>query len=1117
MPESGRGTDHAARIASLRAFEASISCNVEAGLAELGTLDDPARVYAALQLLVQNDRFQDAIDLVGGHPLHRRWIDLAVYAHVALRDVASARALLDFARESCEAGWVADRCRISVADGVFSEVLDDSAGVGIVARGGLSDEDRVLLEFVIEALNPLVAPVRLSGRVDAAIQRAAVEFATNAYGLLGQFSQITDLVQPMVRCHPVPLLLAQLTLRRICEPPKGLSGRLRVEHPNSFSAAFLAALLDREVYGRSRESLDSLIGLQQMARDHGQEAIEQLCQGLFETASAMDVAALARARSVVDGLLGTFNGYRLYFDSVALLLQERPNSALTELNAHPREQDAVWWQIAAKAHELSNDLDKASQCWDRACQLMPHPDMLNRFAGMSIQQHRFEDAVRALKTAVVHSPDDPRILEQLAFAHTRLRQFSEAGVIFEKLSHLHPDVTRYRINLALCQIHSGVPSSALASLETVVDPSQPDLQLIGLRTKILKSLGRANDAFTDLQRLQSDFWGDVRFLVLYMDTAYRAGEDKAAQSAFQQLMKMQHSGQLPEPLFHPMSLDDFKTMGTERLRQRDSLFSEVVRGKLPWLVAEALLGAVADQAWHRRTQRLRWLPDDVPSRGEWTIYATNGFSVQKDSNGRPTVLRIGVPRPGEPVVADMSAIITLHRLGRLTLAADYFGKLILPASFGDLPVRDAQRLTPHQPSREQALRSIHDLVQRRLITVVEDGDVAEGMPLVDEYCVGDEDNCFALADVGQFLRATQRLTSDELDEFRRVCHRAVQSDRELLRDSRVLFAASTLRTLARYEWLERVLPSVNWCVARTDYDDEVRELQEYDFQRSIFSSHQTMWEEINQLRAGGKLEYRDSVSCRRDCDDDTDDDDAEPPPFLDAMLLAHDLGCRLLADDRLCQAAVLNQRPEMSDSAFGTDRLLVRLEDKGGLSTDNVCADLIQMMRWRYRFLLPEPRHLKVAALRSRDSLPGPELREIAAYVQESMRDPGLFCGPEKADLPTPVAFKYFMAWKEVCVEFLGALWEDSSITSPQLEAVTRWCIESLLPSVPRGMLYSPVGRRLADFTPKAFMLTAMIRFATVQPVQRASEALRLMASQLGMTEDEFYEAAAEAADGRYD
>lgn len=1115
MPESGRGCDQPARIASLCAFEASIVRNVEAGLAELGTLDDPARISAALLLLVQNDRFQDTIDIVDGHRPHCRWIDLAVYAHVALKDIRSARALLDFARESCDAGWVADRCRIAVADAVFSEVLDDSAGIGPAARGGLSEEDCVLLEFIIETLNPLVEPVRLSGRVESALQRAAVEFATNAYGLLGRLSQISDLVQPMIGCRPVPLMLAQLTLQRICKPPAGLSGRLRVDHPNSFSAKFLAALLDREVYGRSRESLNCLIGLRQMACDRGRAVIEQLCQGLFETASAMDLASLAQARSVVDSLLGESNLYRLYFNVIAFLMQERPDAALMELNAHPRD-DAVWWQIAAKAHELSGDLDSASKCWDRACQLMPHPDMLNHFAGMSIQQHRFEDAVRALKTAVVQSPDDPRLLEQLALAHTRLRQFSEAGVIFEKLSRLRPDVTTYRVNLALCQVYTGDPSSALDSINTVIDSAQTDLQLIGLRTEILLSLGRPKDAFADLHRRKCDFWGNGRFLALYMDTAYRAGEDKAAHIAFQQLIEMQHSGQLPEPLFRPMSLDDLKTMRTEQLRQRDSLFSEVVRGKIPWLVAESLLGAVADQAWHRRTQRLHWLPDDVPSRGEWTIYATNGFSVQNDTNGRPTVLRIGVPRPDGPVIADMSAIITLHRLGRLTLAANYFGKLILPASFGDLSVHDARRLAPHQPSREQELRSVRDLVERRLITLIEDGDVAEGTPIVDEFGDDrDDDGRFSLADVAQLLRATQRLTSDEHGDFRLVCHRAVKSGRELPRDARVLFAVSTLRSLARYSWLERVLPGVNWCVKRTDYDGEVRELQEYEFQRSIFSSHQAMWEEINQLRAGGNLEYRDSASCHRDRD--ADDDGVEPPQLVDAMLLAHDLGFRLLADDRLSQAALLNQRPDRSDAAFGTDRLLVGLEDEGVLSTDEVCADLIRMMRWRYRFLLPESRHLKVAALRSRDSLPGPELREIAAYVQESMRDPGLFCGPEKADLPTPVAYKYFMAWNEVCVDFLGLLGEEPSITDQQLGTVTRWCLESLLPAVPRGMLYSPVGRRLGNVTPRAFMLLAMIRFATVQPVQRANEALRLMASNLGMTEEEFYDAAAEAADGRFD
>src|SRR5205085_9220337 len=105
---------------------------------------------------------------------------------------------------------------------------------------------RNLLEYVVATLSPFVEQVRVLGRVDGALQRAAVEFCVNALGLLGQLSQITDLVSPMSRCCPVPLFLAQLTLRGMCEPPIGLPGRLRVEHPTNFSARLFAALLDRE-------------------------------------------------------------------------------------------------------------------------------------------------------------------------------------------------------------------------------------------------------------------------------------------------------------------------------------------------------------------------------------------------------------------------------------------------------------------------------------------------------------------------------------------------------------------------------------------------------------------------------------------------------------------------------------------------------------------------------------------------------------------------------------------------------------------------------------------------------------------------------------------------------
>lgn len=90
----------------------------------------------------------------------------------------------------------------------------------------------------------------------------------------------------------------------------------------------MAALLDREAYDRPAEAFSSMIRLKNLARDEGDETASHLCIGLFETASVLGTSELARARAVVDKLLGNDNRYRLYFDAVALLHQKKPDDAL---------------------------------------------------------------------------------------------------------------------------------------------------------------------------------------------------------------------------------------------------------------------------------------------------------------------------------------------------------------------------------------------------------------------------------------------------------------------------------------------------------------------------------------------------------------------------------------------------------------------------------------------------------------------------------------------------------------------------------------------------------------------------------------------------------------------
>src|SRR5205085_4500830 len=235
-------------------------------------------------------------------------------------------------------------------------------------------------------------------------------------------------------------------------------------------------------------------------------------------------------------------------------------------------------------------------------------------------------------------------------------------------------------------------------------------------------------------------------------------------------------------------------------------------------------------------------------------------------------------------------------------------------SYGDLGVRDAQRLIPHQPSREHEVRSVRDLVQRRLITVLEGSDVQVADALVDEYRDDyDEGTRHSLADLGKMLRESQRLTTAELESLNNVCHHPRRQGRDVPHNARIVFATSTLRTLARFDWLERLLTGGHWCVRRSDFEREVNDLQAYEAQRAVYDDNRRMWEELTDPRKKGNVEFKACASSNDNTDDESDtadSDESKAPPFLDALLLANDLGCRLFADDRVCQSAVLNEHPD---------------------------------------------------------------------------------------------------------------------------------------------------------------------------------------------------------------
>ena len=1117
MPDNSRGFDHSYRVLAIKSFVISKQSGLMAGLAMLPNETSPTTLYSRLQLLVQNNQFQDAADLVSHLPPNCKWIDLAVYVYTALGESQSAAKLIDFASTNCDENWVVERSRIAAAESVFENILGESRYSPSLRTQGLSSNQRQMLEFVNEVLEPIVARVRATGRMKDAIDRIAVEYAVSSFDLLGMHTKSASLVNPMSLSRPVPLVVAQLVLRRVCDPISGLSARLRTEHPLDFSAQILAALLDRDCYDRSKMALSNLIELQSLAEEAGEEAVMQLCQAIFETACSMDVVAIAKSRPIVNKCLGLPNEYNLYFDSISLLMNGNPLDAKTLLEQNKQESASVWWQILAKCNEALQDFTNASICWQNATDLMPHPDLLMRFAGLSIQQKRFETALTTLEKAAAQSPDDARLIEQIASTQLRLRKFGDAADSFEKLRLIEPTVMRHSVNLAQCQARIGNVPKALETIRSI-DMPLPDLNIIGLKVELLNSLDQPKDSFAELEKVKTSFWHNVSFLLLYLDTAYRAGMDDAAGEALRHMMQMQKNGVLAETVLHEMTLDDVKQMGVDRFQQKHGLLLDIVKCRLPWLVADSLLNFVPLQAWHHRTQPLLWVSEDSATRGEFTIYSTNRFFVKKDASGDSSLSQIQRPSPGEAIVADMSALLTLHKLGRLQQVVNYFGKLILPVSLGDLAVNDSKRLTPHQPSRELELSIVYDLVQRNLIAKVDLKEATSGIQIVNEYC-DDEATHFSLSNFADLIKDAELITTNEFSELAKFCKRRKKEGVALSIEQDIAISISTLRTLARFGWFERVMKAIECCVFTDQFDRETRELTAYEFQAEMFDDHQAFWKLINRFVSEGKVEFQHpkQIAELTSNHDGEDLDEAEQRlTFIDGPLVALENNCRLLADDRFCQSIVFNENPEIGQAAFGSDLVVESLEQSGVITPDDALSDLIKLMGWRYRFLVVLPSYLKVAADRSKENLPGPELRSIGMYVQQSMKDPGLLCGLEPSTPPMPIAWKYFMSWKDNVIDFLGLVWQDESYSDDQKTSVSRWCLSSLFPAIPNGLMYSQIGRRLGSFLPRAFLMAAMIRFSTIQPIESANRALRLFAGELGVSEDEFFKIAAETAHDRF-
>ena len=519
---------------------------------------------------------------------------------------------------------------------------------------------------------------------------------------------------------------------------------------------------------------------------------------------------------------------------------------------------------------------------------------------------------------------------------------------------------------------------------------------------------------------------------------------------------------------------------------------------MPWVWAEQVSNNAIYWGWRTRTQEMDWIGDEPVNRAQFCIYATNGFHPGDSEFGKSLLLPLKCPPAGTKIVADISALITLDRLGLLAAMAEHFGAVLVPAGYLPSVLEDSRQMVLNQRSQQVRAEQIVKQVQADCIQVLEDASaLAPPMPIVDEYEETDEHR-YGLADLVSPMQSAGILSEAQYAAISRIsakppavddAHPALEQHQE------IMVNVATLETVACVGLLDTLAGFYQIRIAAQEHRGILQRLDSIAYQAETREWHLNMW---RRLRADPRFRFVPHSVPEDMRGKDRDDKDCLP--FL-ASFVAQESRVPLLVDDRACQAFTFNELADVPHAAFGTNAVTSALVDAGTLNAEESAAVMRKLMLWRYRFIVPPPEILKSLADQYRAHLPGVVLREVAAYVHDCMRDPGLFAGPEKTDMGDSMALRLYLTWTSTVAQFLILVWGDEGFDPEPAARLTTWSCEELLPSLPRavdGRTKARVGEKAAQI----FLGDVLLNMVNRIGEPRMADAMKAIKEGLRLTDD---------------
>jgi len=1092
----------------LEAYLDSLEGNPDIALGKIEGMTDPDNIRRRLAILIDNARNDDAAAEARLREKSEVWIDLAVYSFSAIGSDTEAVEYLNWAKAFTKAAFW-QKSVIGYYDGTMVAAFRSRGESEGIVPSMLSVNEHESVQRAAVVVKAACSPAFALGRCDTELDVQLLLRLLDASYWLAAHDVCLQVVQILQKRVPLPLGVAHAFLRGVSGPVDNIVDRLWREHGESFVARHLSCMIQARDFADEELALERAYQLVGLAKSKDDK--EKLCGLICGLTKFDDSIALERAIKTATALLGETSRLLQILKADIFLAKGDAPAALSIAQALDTTNDPQVLRIKALAKLKTGELAEALTILQELSRIAPSPWVFMMISDVAKKHGDEKTELEALELWLALAPGEHNARSRLSIIYGQRGAYKKATQHLETLHQQFPDDVAVIVNLAITYFFDGKHDSALSILDSSSANIVSTLPIVKTRAQILHAAGRPLDAFNALDEIRGDHWEDPQFLSSYMTVCHAAGEEKQAHEALKKLLDLKKGGLVDDNMISEASLDDVVKMMSAAAKRSEQTRQFIIEGKFPWPLSAEIDREAIYWSWTLRTQPIPWLVDDPIKRAAYSIYSTNSFRVQYSQDARATLSEIICAPKGSKVVADVSALITLHSLGLLEKAADYYERVLIPANYIPKIISDMNKLFPHQLSQKNAAEHIKSAVDRKVIAV-KSKDVTDNCAFVlDEYQDGDEagGTPYRLADLIETLHSKGFVTDVQRDHAVSVAHKdpAAGKNRSPLQiGNTVCISEATLVTLASIDWLDLVVKHFSIQIKQVEFDDVMSRLQAFQALDSSQRKHKDLWDSI---QSSDRFEFVPATKALAISGEDEIDRDIATAAYL----VAKERKLPLLVDDRVCQTLLLNEMKESPVAAFGTDVLILDMARSGALTFDEAADALLDLVAWRYRFILVPAEILKLLADRYRSHPPGASLRQIAVYVHDCMRDEGMFAGLEPTDPPVSIAVRLYQTWIHNISEFIMDTWMDDAIDESSAREITNWAITEFLPSPPR-VADDRLQSTIASLTPRTAISRALIRSTNGVNIERVNRGLRFMSSELGLTEAEYLKIVAGVVNG---